>query len=55
MPPVDVLVAAGYASIENGIVKTQAAFKNGALTINGKPFDPSVLGKGGDDAGDNKD
>jgi hypothetical protein len=55
MPPVDVLVAAGYASIENGIVKTQAAFKNGALTINGKPFDPSTLGGGEDDADDSED
>jgi len=48
VPPIDALVAAGYASIENGVVKTQAAFKNGALTINGKPFDPSVLGGGED-------
>lgn len=49
VPPIDALAAAGYASIENGVVKTQVAFKDGALTVNGKLFDPSVLGGGSED------
>ncbi|MCV2217137.1 YdgA family protein [Thauera sp. Sel9] len=38
------LEAQGYLQRNGGIVKTQAAFRQGQLTVNGKPFNPLALG-----------
>lgn len=40
----------GYLKRANGVVRLNARFANGQLTLNGKPFDPSMLT--GEDAAD---
>ncbi|MBL8444465.1 MAG: YdgA family protein [Zoogloeaceae bacterium] len=41
---VEALAAQGYLKREAGILSTRFAFKGGALTVNGLPFDPSDMG-----------
>jgi uncharacterized protein YdgA (DUF945 family) len=36
----------GYVTREGGLVKSKIAFKNGELTVNGKPYDPAAMGGG---------
>ncbi|MDR1424776.1 MAG: YdgA family protein [Azoarcus sp.] len=42
-PRLDALVAAGYVTLEKGILKAKTTYRDGQWTINGKPFDPSQL------------
>jgi uncharacterized protein YdgA (DUF945 family) len=38
------LEAQGYLQRSEDIVRTRAAFRQGQLTVNGKPFNPLALG-----------
>lgn len=43
----EALAAEGFVTRNNGLLESKLVFQNGQLTINGKPFDPSVLAGGG--------
>ena len=42
-PQVDALVNAGYVTLDKGILKTKASYRDGQWVVNGKPFDPPRL------------
>jgi uncharacterized protein YdgA (DUF945 family) len=44
---IEAFAGQGYVTRAGGLLKSKIEFKNGQLTVNGKPFDPRAMGGGG--------